>query len=65
MESNSGPRNDCDIPGKCGFCGEHTYCVNAAIFKRTGQLAEEVIWWKIGFIITFMLAVIGLAHLWS
>ncbi len=26
--------NDCDIPGKCPFCGEHTYCVNARKGRR-------------------------------
>jgi hypothetical protein len=24
---------NCDMPGKCPFCGEHTYCVNAKHFS--------------------------------
>jgi len=25
---------DCDIPGKCGFCGEHVYCVNSCHYPN-------------------------------
>jgi hypothetical protein len=25
--------SDCDIPGKCPFCGEHTYCVNSRAYQ--------------------------------
>jgi hypothetical protein len=33
--------SDCDIPNKCPFCGEHTWCENSRTFKRLPRIKEQ------------------------